>query len=53
MALLVAFQMADDVVPTSDVRLFYGCHFVLHAVKPFLLLVAVPQLARFAKPKQN
>jgi hypothetical protein len=50
---MMAFQVAGDIVPTSDVRLFYGCHFILHAMKPFLLLIAIPHLARFLKPKQD
>ncbi|KAJ9598666.1 hypothetical protein L9F63_010681, partial [Diploptera punctata] len=46
LSLLVAFQMASDAVPTSDVRLFYGCQFMLHAVCPFLLFIAIPRVAR-------
>lgn len=53
LVLMVAFQVAADIVPTSDVRLFYGCHFILHAVKPFLLFIAIPKVARLLKPKQH
>ncbi|PSN45321.1 hypothetical protein C0J52_18071, partial [Blattella germanica] len=50
-ALLVAFQMAADSVPTSDVRLFYACQFMLHAVIAFLLFIGIPRVARLAKFK--
>jgi hypothetical protein len=53
LALMVAFQVPSDIVPTSDVRLFYGCHFILHAVKPFLLFIGIPKVARLLKPKQH
>lgn len=53
LALMVAFQVASDIVPTSDVRLFYSCHFILHAVKPFLLFIGIPKVARLLKPKQH
>jgi hypothetical protein len=53
LALMVAFQVFADIVPTSDVRLFYGCHFILHAVKPFLLFIGIPKVARLLKPKQH
>ena len=51
MSLVVAFHMAADAVPTSDVKLFYGCQFMLHAVSPFLLFIAVPGIARLGKFK--
>ncbi|XP_069703575.1 glucose-6-phosphatase 2 isoform X3 [Periplaneta americana] len=53
LSLMLAFQMAADAVPTSDVRLFYGCQFMLHAVKPFLLFLGIPRIARLAKHKQH
>ncbi|KDR10618.1 Glucose-6-phosphatase 2 [Zootermopsis nevadensis] len=51
--LMVAFNFATDAVPTSDVRLFYVCQFILHAVKPYLLFIGIPQVARFVKQKQH
>jgi hypothetical protein len=53
LAVMVAFHVAADIVPTSDVRLFYGCQFILHAVKPFLLFIGIPRVARLLKPKQH
>jgi hypothetical protein len=51
--LMVAFHLAADAVPTSDVRVFYVCQFILHAVKPYLLFIGIPQVARLDKHKQH
>jgi hypothetical protein len=40
-------------VPTSDVRLFYVCQFILHAAKPYSLLIGIPHVARLVKRKQH
>jgi hypothetical protein len=53
LSILVAFHLAGDAVPTGDVRLFYGCQFMLHAIQPLLLFVAIPEVARLVKWKQH
>jgi hypothetical protein len=51
--LMVAFHKAADLVPTSDVRLFYVCQFMLHAAKPYSLLIGIPHVARLVKCKRH
>jgi hypothetical protein len=53
LSIMVAFHLAADAVPTGDVRLFYGCQFMLHAIKPLLLFIGVPEVARLVKWKQQ
>nr|CAD7458591.1 unnamed protein product [Timema tahoe] len=48
-----AFKLATETVPTGDVKVFYMCQFLLHAVEPYLLLVAVPRLCSLGKSKLN
>nr|CAD7576935.1 unnamed protein product [Timema californicum] len=48
-----AFKLATETVPTGDVKIFYICQFLLHAVEPYLLLVAVPRLCSLGKSKLN
>ena len=53
LSIMVAFHIAADTVPTGDVRLFYCCQFMLHAIKPLLLLIGIPEVARLVKWKQH
>jgi hypothetical protein len=50
---MVAFHVAADTVPTGDVRLFYGCQFILHAIKPLLLFIGIPEVVKLIKWKQQ
>jgi len=53
LSIMVAFHLASEAVPTGDVRLFYVCQFVLHAIEPLLLFIGIPEVARLVKWKQQ